>query len=147
MGRCVVYSDSSVPCGFILARAFRTHRGPGRFRWGEAEDETRLIQTDWDYPGVASNLGWSPKRASREYIRSGNYRRGFVVTDRLHLECIRECDHSFTDGTVDCPGCGFDASYMIQHAGRWIRDREGQTFEDPGYFDGEKIEALASASA
>jgi hypothetical protein len=26
-----------------------------------AEDgRNRLIQTDWDYPGVACNLGWSP---------------------------------------------------------------------------------------
>ena len=32
-----------------------------------------LIQTDWDYPGVASTFGWCP------------------------------CDCGETDGTVDCP--------------------------------------------
>lgn len=36
----------------------------GQFGWDyilRAEDgRTVLIQTDWDYPGTASNLGWSP---------------------------------------------------------------------------------------
>jgi hypothetical protein len=40
----------------------------------EAEDgQTKLIQTDWDYPGVASSFGWVP------------------------------CWCGETDGTVDCP--------------------------------------------
>lgn len=25
-----------------------------------ATDDTRLLQTDWDYPGVASTFGWTP---------------------------------------------------------------------------------------
>ena len=48
----------------------------GQFGWDyilEQEDgKTVLIQTDWDYPGVASSFGWSP------------------------------CECGATDGTVDC---------------------------------------------
>ena len=36
----------------------------GSFGWDyrlvNDDDREILIQTDWDYPGVASNLGWSP---------------------------------------------------------------------------------------
>jgi hypothetical protein len=36
----------------------------GRFGWDfviEAEDgRTVYVQTDWDYPGVASSFGWAP---------------------------------------------------------------------------------------
>lgn len=37
------------------------------------DGETRLFQTDWDFPGLASLFGWAP------------------------------CDCGMTDGTVDCP--------------------------------------------
>lgn len=37
------------------------------------ESKTVLVQTDWDYPGVASSMGW------------------------------QACEHGDTDGTVDCP--------------------------------------------
>lgn len=30
MPRCTVYSDSSVPCGYIIARVWRRHHGPDR---------------------------------------------------------------------------------------------------------------------
>lgn len=39
------------PCGFVIVR-----KG-GRM---DREKDTVLIQTDWDYPGVASRMGWSP---------------------------------------------------------------------------------------
>jgi hypothetical protein len=49
----------------------------GHFGWdyiiySENEGRTRLVQTDWDYPGLASNMGWVP------------------------------CACGMTDGTVDC---------------------------------------------
>ena len=49
----------------------------GQFGWDyliadNNSDQTRYIQTDWDYPGVATTFGW----------------------------CA--CDCGFTDGTVDC---------------------------------------------
>ena len=46
-----------------------------------------LIQTDWDYPGIANALGiWSHP-------------------------------HNCTDGTVTCSECGKSASLMIEEAG------------------------------
>ena len=63
-----------------------------------------LVQTDFDYPGVASNLGWSP------------------------------C-HDGTDGTVTCRECGRTAGEMIASAAEFLRDHDGEEFEDPGYFE------------
>ena len=65
------------------------------------EAHTVLIQTDWDYPGLATAIGWIP------------------------------CDCKYanlTDGTVDC-GCGKTASQMIAEAGNWIDDHLDQEFE------------------
>lgn len=64
-----------------------------------------LIQTDWDWPGVASNFGWVP--------------------------CL-ECND--TDGTVDCAHA--TATEMIQDAGNWLQEHDGESFDDPGYFGG-----------
>lgn len=59
-----VYFDSSyAPCGFLIVKA---EGNPYK------ESDTVLIQTDWDYPAVASRMG-------------------FVV-----------CECGATDGTVDC---------------------------------------------
>jgi len=67
-----------------------------------------LIQTDWDYPGVASTFGWSPCRG-----------------------CRQECKGS-TDGTVDCKKR--TASYMISDAREYLDNHIGKVVEDPGYF-------------
>lgn len=117
MPRCTVYSDARVPCGYIIARVWRRHRGPGRWRWAEPNDEqnTRIVTVDDGFPGIASNLGWSPRHAA---TRAQN----------------RRCRHDGTDGTVDCP-CGLSASRMIESARAWIDKHEGRTFDDPGYFD------------
>lgn len=50
---------------------------PGLYGWdyvirNTETEEAILIETDWDYPGVASTFGWVP------------------------------CECGFTDGTVDC---------------------------------------------
>jgi hypothetical protein len=75
-----------------------------------------LIQSDWDLPGVASTFGWSV----REVKTPG-----------------RDCDHSGTDGTIDCPECGLKAGTFISEAGDWINSNDGATVDDPGYFDGD----------
>jgi hypothetical protein len=49
---------------YLITEMLRTHRGAQRYR----EGRTRLVQTDWDYPGVASALGWSPRAAARECL-------------------------------------------------------------------------------
>ncbi len=80
---------------------------------GEIVDEsgqTRLIQTDLDWPGIASTFGWSTR------------------------EVQHKCKHAATDGTVDCEDCGMAASDFILAAGDWLRDNHGATAEDPGYF-------------
>lgn len=61
--------------------------------------ETILIQTDWDYPGIASAMGW------------------------------KACDCGRTDGTVDCKSCNRKASDMISEALDFIESHEGESFE------------------
>lgn len=61
---CYVYHDSKyAPCGFLLVKA-------GGNPYHDAD--TVLFQSDWDWPGLASNLGYVP------------------------------CECGYTDGTVDC---------------------------------------------
>lgn len=81
-----------------------------------AEDgQSRLIQTDWDWPGIASTFGWS-------------------VSDVQHdPEDCDHCDHA-TDGTVKCPKCGMPVSLFLKSAREFIDDNDGKTVEDPGYF-------------
>jgi len=60
--------------GVGASRKITLHEGDCGTYTIEAEDgRTMLIQTDWDYPGVASIFGWRP------------------------------CPCGETDGTVDCP--------------------------------------------
>ena len=62
-----VYFDSGyAPCAFLIVR-------DGADPYSNDPADTVLIQTDWDYPGVASNMGLQP------------------------------CHCGETDGTVDCP--------------------------------------------
>lgn len=65
------------------------------------EDHTRLIQCDWDYPSLASAIGFIP------------------------------CDCKYaqlTDGTVDC-GCGKTASQMIAEAQEYLDSHLDEEFE------------------
>ena len=80
----------------------------------DPELESILIQTDWDFPGVASTFGWSPRF--------------------LQVSPRRECGHASTDGTVDCPDCGLKAGDFIESARQFIEDNDGAEAEDPGYF-------------
>ena len=77
-----------------------------------------LVQTDWDYPGVASSAGWDMKDV--QVVNAGYY--GVL------------CSHDGTDGTVTCPGCGLTATTFINAAREWIDDHDGESFDDPGYF-------------
>lgn len=83
----------------------------------ESEDgQSRLIQTDYDFPGVANTFGWS------------------IQSVQWPVEDSDPCEHSGTDGTVPCPKCGMPASKFIRAARQWIDDHDGITAEDPGYF-------------
>ncbi len=67
-----------------------------------------LIQTDWDWPGVASTFGWSPCTG-----------------------CPASCEGA-TDGTIDCDRRIADD--MIRSARAWIEEHYGAVADDPGYF-------------
>jgi hypothetical protein len=61
-------------------------------------DETLLIDSDWDFPGVACGMGWQPCLCGR------------------------------TDGTVDCKGCNRTASDMIAEAYDFIEAHQDEEF-------------------
>ena len=84
----------------------------GQFGWDyiiyqvDNEDNTVLIQTDWDYPGLASTFGWE-----------------------------NPCKCGESDGTVDCKKCKLTTSEMITSASQYLDDNEGKVVDDPGYFE------------
>jgi hypothetical protein len=86
---------------------------PGCLKIVASDGRTRLIQTDYDWPGIASVFGWS-------------------VAD---VRTPSDCQHEGTDGTIACPSCHLSASEFIQAAREWIDDNDGATTADPGYFD------------
>ena len=101
-----------------------------------ADGRTILIQTDWDFPSVASAFGWSPQNVQK------CPECGRVVTVDAAAgepaECpdcngFACCDHG-TDGTVDC-GCGLTAGDFISAARDYLDNADGATADDPGYFD------------
>lgn len=69
------------------------------------DDNSRYIQTDYDYPGLARLFGWNSAT-----------RRG--------------CKHQGTDGTVDCPDCDMKAYMFIHKAFEYLLDNEGKIIND-----------------
>ena len=88
------YPGSYAPGCYLLRRIEDDH---------ETRD-TILVQTDWDFPGVAQAFGWTP------------------------------CHCGGTDGTVDCRDCGRTAGEMITEADQYLFEHDGERVEDPGYF-------------
>jgi len=86
----IYFNSSYVPCGFLIV--------PNE---GDPYDEevTVLIQTDWDFPAVATRMGWEV--------------------------C---CGEGSTDGTIDCPDCGKTASEMITGAYNFIKEHEVECY-------------------
>jgi len=114
---------------------------------GEIVDDdtgrTVLIQTDWDFPGVASTFGWSTEFVQRcpecgvvHLDPDEIYTKGFPVEWRCpkcHQNRTTPCPHETTDGSVDCD-CGMAASAFIAAAREWLDNHDGATVENPGYF-------------
>ena len=71
---------------------------------GECET---FVQTDWDYAGLASRLGWAVSEVKGP---------------------DPECEHDGTDGTVPC-GCGLWAGDFLAAAYDWLAVRDGPEFE------------------
>ena len=74
--------------------------------------EGTLVQTDWDYPFVAQDCGWSLRR-----VQPGKDGARFL---RRAPNCGKGCEHLETDGTIDCPDCGITASEFIAAAGEYL---------------------------
>jgi hypothetical protein len=85
------------------------------------ESKTVYIQTDWDYPSVATTFGWSLRDVQ---VQNAGY---YGVL----------CAHEDTDGTVQCKGCGLQPSTFISDASDWLGNHEGTIVDDPGYFGSE----------
>lgn len=99
----IVPSDEqNVPGGFVVRPVSQWNKRSHRKEKPTRED--MVIQTDWDYPGLASSMGW------------------------------RACECGGTDGTVDCEKCGRVADRMMAEAYDWIRAHMNEKFDDPGYF-------------
>lgn len=118
----------------IEAAANRKGQAMGRIRWNtnvdapccpgeivnEDDGRTVLVQTDWDFPSVARTFGWSIQD---------------VQVMNAHYYGV-PCKHEGTDGTIDCPDCGYPASGFIREAQDWLDEHDGVTADDPGYFGG-----------
>lgn len=68
-----------------------------------------LVQSDWDFPGVARELGWHPARVQR---------RGREIVELARRSRVG-CQHTHTDGTVNCD-CGVTASDFIRAAAHYL---------------------------
>jgi hypothetical protein len=85
-------------------------------------DKDTLVQTDYDYPSLASTFGWDMRET--QVMNAGYY--GVL------------CTHSQTDGTVNCPQCGLTPTTFINDADTFLSDNLGAIAEDPGYFESEE---------
>lgn len=75
----------------------------------DQDDRTILVQTDWDFPGLARLFGWVA------------------------------CECGATDGTSSCRSCDRHPGQMISEAAQVLydvhnRDDQDQWVDDPGYF-------------
>ena len=97
-----------------------------------------LIQTDWDWPGLASTFGWSVRYVQR-CAECGSEPDSADGAEAPCDDCDTEtaiCSHDGTDGTVDCSACGVSVSEFISAAGDFLDGVDGAVADDPGYFDG-----------
>lgn len=114
----------------------------------ESEDGSKsvLIQTDWDWPGVASNFGFllhSVQKCDRCHLISTRLVNVVVKYCRHCPDAVGNigtnvagahvCDHYGTDGTIDCVECGVKAGDFISAARVFIDEHDGATCENPGY--------------
>lgn len=89
--------------------------GGGQFVIGRVIDGVYSrdnIGPDYNFPGVAQELGWNLRRVQ---MRKGE----IVVLKRSG----KGCEHRGTDGSVKCPECGVPALAFIEAAGDYLRER------------------------
>jgi hypothetical protein len=101
-----------------------TPNAPGCYRIEAEDGQDILIQTDWDFPGLATMFGWCIMDLQAVI---GENDEG----EPLHgLKCL----HPNTDGTIDC-ACGLKTTDFISAAQEYLDDNDGKTIDDPGYFE------------
>lgn len=97
---------SYAPCGYLVCQVTGA---PGHRDWDTRDDDrTVLVQTDWDFPGLAASFGFVP------------------------------CDCGATDGTVDClhKTATEMITEAIDYLDALCESADDRRFiEDPGYFD------------
>lgn len=100
--------------------------------------QDRLIQTDWDWPGIASTFGFTLRSVQKcdecGKISTGLHNQVVKFCKHCRKNVGSMCHHEMTDGTIDC-ACGVTAHDFIQSAGQYLDDNDGAQAEDPGYFD------------
>lgn len=69
----VARDEAYAPGCFLLCRVKNPEAGPGKYDWDERDEaHTRLIQSDWDFPGLARTFGWDGEdqdiSGAREYL-------------------------------------------------------------------------------
>lgn len=48
------------PCCYLICRVTNPDAGEGNYDWSTRDEaNTVLVQTDFDYPGVARSFGWN----------------------------------------------------------------------------------------
>lgn len=112
MTKIAVATDAQyAPCSYLICRVLNPDAEPGQYDWTlYNEEHTVLVQTDYDFPGLARTFGWNPCKG-----------------------CDRECAGD-TDGTVECASRRVDD--MIAEARAFLDDCEARAVvvDDPGYF-------------
>ena len=122
-----------------------------------------LIQSDWEYPSFAclfgagaSDDGYESEEPSftLKHVQTKIHllcrpSRGRGLKQKAPIEGMKtnfgrptlerepeleDCEHSCTDGTIDCRDCGVTVSEFITAAHTWLSNNEGAEAEDPGYF-------------
>ena len=99
--------------------------------------QSRLIQTDWDYPGIANTFGWDKRSIQAcptcKQLLNVAPRSGMFACHNCGDKVSLICQHDATDGTINCH-CELTAGHFITSARQWIDDHDRATTEDPGYF-------------
>lgn len=81
-----------------------------------------LVQTDWDYPATACDLGWSLTRVQKRNRETVELKRrpSRVALGTVRAGHVRNCAHLSTDGTVTCSECGITAGEFISAAASYL---------------------------
>lgn len=128
----VFFDNSYAPCGFLIVPNGASPYGPG----------TVLIQSDWDYPAVASKMGFFSDEIDETYVldkpkRKLKKRKGFNKS-------YENCSHDGTDGTVTCPDCGKTVQEFINQAYDFIQENQDTEFDGlDEYIENQEDQELA----